>query len=204
MIVLSAEQMSNDYQSLPEHDLHAAILKKDNQAFSELVYRYSKKYFHLAYRMLHDDQDAEDVVQECFVKYWNSPHLWDSSKAKFTTWFYRVVTNKCLDLLRKRKRTQTVDDADQDLVDPLDVENEFDHRHKEALLKRALNSLSEPQRMAITLCFYEGLSNQEAADIMEVSLRSLQSHILRGKKALKESLYEQRREEVPYNDKERI
>jgi DNA-directed RNA polymerase specialized sigma24 family protein len=94
--------MNIDAQARTDEELMELVKKGDRASFSELVTRHTSKYYGLAYRMLASREEAEDTVQESFLMLWASPEKWDSGrKVKFTTWFYRVITNACLD--RKRK-----------------------------------------------------------------------------------------------------
>jgi len=126
------------------------------------------------------------LVQAAFLKLWERPNLWDPRKhTKFTTWFYAVVTNLCLDYVKRRKPLPLPDEIE--LVDgAADQEDALEQKQQRALLDRAIQALPERQRVALTLCFYEGLSNQEAADVMGVNLKALQSLVMRAKTTLKE------------------
>lgn len=170
-----------------DEQLMLLIQTHDRHAFSVLVARHSQKFYSLAYRSLFNKTDAEDVVQDAFLKVWRKPKLWSSKKqAKFTTWFYRIVLNACLDM--NKKKVITTDVLEQELEESSKVE-QGDGNSQLADLEAALRSLPERQRTALNLCFYEELSNQEAADIMGVRLKSLQSLIMRAKANLKKTLF---------------
>ncbi len=152
----------------------------------ELVNRHSKRFYSITYRLLFSKNDAEDVVQQAFLKLWERRLFWNPSKeAKFTTWFYRVVVNLCLDHNRKKKPMPLCENME--LVDEQDgQEILLDEKRKQALLDRFIQELPERQQLALTLCFYEGLSNKEAAEIIGIKLKALQSLIMRAKTTLKE------------------
>jgi RNA polymerase sigma-70 factor (ECF subfamily) len=180
-----AENSENKIES--DEQLMLLIQVHDKYAFSVLVTRHSKKFYNLAYRSLINKADAEDVVQEAFLKIWRKPNLWSSKKqTKFTTWFYRVVLNACLDM--NKKKTVTGDAFEQEFEESSKVEVR-DESSQLVDLETALRHLPERQRTALNLCFYEGLSNQEAADIMGVRLKALQSLIMRAKTNLKKKLF---------------
>jgi len=181
MIESSETEIESDEQ------LMLLIQAHDRHAFSVLVARHSQKFYSLAYRSLFNKADAEDVVQEAFLKVWRKPNLWSSKKqAKFTTWFYRIVLNACLDM--NKKKVITTDVFEQELEESSQVEQD-DGNSQLADLEAAFRSLPERQRTALNLCFYEELSNQEAADIMGVRLKALQSLIMRAKANLKKILF---------------
>lgn len=165
------------------------VLKKNHAAFTELVGRHASRFYALAYRTLFDKVAAEDMVQEAFLKLWRQPEFWQHNvgTARFTTWFYRVVLNLCLDVNKKKKPFLL--DEDFDLADEQsDLERVSSHNQQQSLLDQAIARLPEQQRTALNLCFYEKHSNQEAADIMGISLKALQSLLIRSKSALRQQV----------------
>jgi len=173
---------------LDDESLIRQIQEGKHEAFVELVGRHSKRFYSIAYRLLFSKNDAEDIVQQAFLKLWERRLFWNPYKgAKFTTWFYRVVVNLCLDHNRKKKPMPLCENME--LIDEQDgQEILLDEKRKQALLDRFIQELPERQQLALTLCFYEGLSNQEAADIIGIKLKALQSLIMRAKTTLKEKL----------------
>lgn len=171
-----------------DHELLALIQDGNGHAFALLVERHTERFYRLAYRYLQNKAAAEDVVQDAFLKLWENPALWQPERnSKFTTWFYRVVVNLCLDM-RKKKKPAALDD-DLPLIDDRTPADEMMMRAQEQKsLEREIDALPERQRQALNLCFDEGLSNQEAADIMGVNLKALQSLIMRAKTTLKERM----------------
>lgn len=165
------------------------LLKKiscgDSSAFACLVRRHTDKFYKLAYRILVNPSDAEDVVQEAFLKLWQCPYLWsDTKNSKFTTWFYRVISNRCIDLKRKQIPMQMNEDFDIKQEQQLD--DELHKKQQKLLLESLLLQLPERQRLAIILCFQEELHHKEAAEIMDISTKALESLLMRGKSTLKE------------------
>ena len=134
-------------------------------------------------------------MQDAFLKLWKKPESFDASKGvKFTTWFYRVVSNVGIDVMRKKKPQAGADVIDYmadgaDLADEAMVQNE-----QQAMLEAAIQELPERQKMALNLCFYEGLSNREAAEIIGVGVKALESLLMRAKKSLKEKFGDDERE----------
>lgn len=170
-------------QQQTDEQLMVLIQAHNHEAFSELVTRHSDRFYALAYRTLFNQSDAEDVVQECFLKIWHSPTLWQQKRgSKFTTWFYRMVVNACFDL-NKRKSSQETSLTGQDY--DLAVVEDYGSEHKLSAIEEALKELPERQRTALNLCFYEGLSNKEAASVMDINLKALQSLVMRAKTTLK-------------------
>ena len=158
------------------------------EAFVEIVNRHSKRFYSIAYRLLFSRDDAEDVVQQAFLKLWERRLFWNEDKgAKFTTWFHRVVVNLCLDLKRKKKPIPL--SGNIEMVDKQAGQEMLLHeKQKQALLDRFIQELPERQQIALNLCFYEGLSNQQAAEIIGVKVKALQSLVMRAKTTLKDRL----------------
>ena len=166
-----------------DEELMVLIKAYDNDAFSTLVARHSDRFYSLSYRTLFNQSDAEDIVQESFLKLWRKPELWQEKKnSKFTTWFYRIIVNACYDL-NKKKSSQEAFLVDEDYAQV--AEDESLSQQQLSAVEVALKNLPERQRIALNLCFYEALSNAEAADVMGIRLKALQSLIMRGKAALK-------------------
>jgi RNA polymerase sigma-70 factor, ECF subfamily len=171
-----------------DHELLELIQSGSGQAFAVLVERHTERFYRLAYRYLQSKEAAEDAIQDAFLKLWENPALWQPERnSKFTTWFYRVVVNQCLDL-RKRKAPVALDE-EMPLIDDREAVDELMMQAQEQkLLEREIAALPERQQTALNLCFDEGLSNQEAAEIMGVRLKALQSLIMRAKTTLKERM----------------
>jgi RNA polymerase sigma-70 factor (ECF subfamily) len=176
------------FSHFDDESLIRQIQEGKHEAFVEIVDRHSKRFYSLAYRLLFSKNDAEDTVQQAFLKLWERRLFWNQQKgAKFTTWFYQVVVNLCLDHNR-RKKPVTFSEG----MEPFDKQDGpemlLDEKRKHALLDRFIKELPERQQLALTLCFYEGLSNKEAAEIIGIKLKALQSLIMRAKTTLKEKL----------------
>jgi RNA polymerase sigma-70 factor (ECF subfamily) len=170
---------------LDDESLISQIQEGSHEAFATLVNRHSNRFYRIAYRFVSGKDDAEDIVQDAFLKLWNRPNLWDPGKGtKFTTWFYRVVINLCLDH-RKKKKLVNLSEGIEFADEKPGADILLDVHQKQALLERLICELPERQQLAINLCFYEGLSNNEAAQIIGVRVKALQSLIMRAKTTLK-------------------
>ena len=163
------------------------IRRGDHGAFAILVRRHTNMFFAAAYRMCGDRTESEDVVQEAFLKLWTKPGAWDPAKGvKFTTWFYRVVTNLAIDRNR-RERHYEGSAAMENAPDRADrADQALETQEENEILERAIASLPDRQKTALNLCFYEGLSNKEAADILGIGVKALESLLMRAKAGLKE------------------
>lgn len=173
-----------------DESLMGRVQRGDHQAFAHIVQRHSGRFYAVAYRMVGNSAEAEDVVQDCFLKLWNKPDIWNRKKnAKFTTWFYRVVTNAAID--KTRRNVKIV--SGEALFDHMDdgrrsVEQEMQMSETQRELEDAIAALPERQRAALTLCFYEGLSNKEAAEVLNVKVKALESLLMRAKAGVRDYL----------------
>ena len=172
-----------------DEELLALIQDDSHEAFSILVQRHTERFYRLAYRYLQNKETAEDVVQDAFVKLWEDPARWQAErKNKFTTWFYRIVVNLCLDRQKRKKPLELGDQeiliADERQTPDVEVLNKEKHK----ILENEIAALPERQRTALNLCFEEGLSNQEAAQVMGLNLKALQSLVMRAKTTLKQRM----------------
>jgi RNA polymerase sigma-70 factor (ECF subfamily) len=170
-----------------DESLMRLIKGGNHQAFSTLVRRHTQRFFAAGYSLSGNATQAEDMVQEAFLKIWQKPDLWKEDKgAKFTTWFYRILVNMNIDAIRKNKRNAG-DAALEYMTDPSQSpESETVINDEQAQLEAAIASLPERQATALNLCFYEGLSNAQAAEVMGVKVKALESLLMRAKAGLKD------------------
>jgi RNA polymerase sigma-70 factor (ECF subfamily) len=168
------------------------IAEGDQRAFEKLMRRHLARTARLAQRILGASQAAEDVAQEAFIRVWKHAGDWEEGGAKFTTWLYRIVVNLCID--EKRKKTFTSIEAVAEPLDSADnAEQTLQRAEKAVEVRKALSELPERQRAAFVLCFYEEYSNKDAADILGVSVKALESLLVRSRRTLRESLKEEKK-----------
>lgn len=173
----------------PDADLVVRIGRGDRAAAQILLARHLPKMLSLARRMLamRDPAEAEDAVQEAFLKVWRNAGRWRPGKAKFETWIYRVVLNQCYDRLRKKPMAAL--DAAAAVVDPGPAPGaalEAEQRAK--AVENALARLPERQRAALLLCHFEEMGNIEAAEAMRISVEAIESLLSRGRRNLRNML----------------
>jgi len=187
--------MERNYNGREDELLLRQIQKGKHDAFAKLVNRHTKRFYSIAYRLVINKDDAEDIVQDAFLKLWDRPEMWNQSKqTKFTTWFYKIIINLCVDHNKKKRAVNLSDDIE--LVDKQPGQDELINiEQKGAILDRFIQELPERQRLALNLCFYEELSNREAAEIVGVNIKALQSLIMRAKTTLREKVKTQHLED---------
>jgi len=171
--------------------------KGDQRAFRLLVERHSRSIFRLAFRMTGNEQDAEDMVQETFLRAWKQMHRYDG-RAAFSTWIYRIASNCSLDLIRARK----VHGEQQPISGDENQPGTFDHLAAgdasperlmgsgqiARMLGAALEELSETERTAFLLRHYEGCGTDEIARALGVQTNAAKQSVFRAVQKLRRAL----------------
>jgi RNA polymerase sigma-70 factor, ECF subfamily len=178
-------------ESLKDEDLVARVSAGDKSAFRALAQRHGVRFRSVAYRFTRDISLAEDMVQEAFVTLWTKANIFDSGRAKFTTWFQRILVNKCLDEARKRKTFQLPEGYDAK-DSSANSEEKLAEREVAARLRLVLSHLSERQVTAVTLSYFSGLSNQEAANTMALNIKAYESLLLRSRAKMRTALMKEK------------
>jgi RNA polymerase sigma-70 factor (ECF subfamily) len=182
-----------------DRELVQAAQRGDKPAFAQLVAKYEQRVYNLARKMVHDPQDAEDVLQETFISVYR--HLADfHGESSFSTWLYRIATNASLMKLRARKDTTV------SLDEPVEAESNGEFLPREivdwsitpeqallsaevrAQMDQAVNALPTTLRAVFVLRDIEGLSVQETADVLGLSVPNVKTRLHRARLQLRESL----------------
>ncbi len=166
-----------------------AVAKGDKDAFTEIVTRHLAPLIHFALRYVGRRPDAEDVAQEAFIRLWNNAPNWEEKGFSLRSWIYRITYNLCIDELRKRKPVTSVDDEVSLTAGEQPDENLYRNQQQQKVAA-ALNELPERQRTALVLCVYQGLSNLDAAAVMDISVDALESLLSRARRALRNTMME--------------
>lgn len=183
----------------PDAALMLRVKQGDTAAFTELVDKYKQPVMNVAYRMLRDATEAEDLAQIVFVQVFKSAHRYRVS-SKFSTWLFTIARNLCLNEIRRRSRHPT------DSIEARHPEQEDEpapqfedkqtaspperllHGELEEKIQQALAGLPENQRLAILLCRQEDLSYEDIARVLGCSVSATKSLIHRGRETLKQQL----------------
>jgi len=163
------------------------IADGNSSAWPALVERYATMLMRCAWRVLGDRSEAEDVAQECFVRLMGKAAGWQPDGAPLKTWLYRVAVNLSIDRKRAR-RTRSLDDVAEPTDEgrgALGADRRLDQRRR---VRDALDDLPERQRLALVLVHYEGMSQQEAAAVLALTVDALESLLARGRRRLRERL----------------
>ena len=163
------------------------IAARDAVAFGTVVSAQSVMLHRVAYRMIGDAAEAEDVAQEALLRLWASAGRWRPGQAGIAAWLTRVTVNLCLDRLRRR-RFASDEEAPERADDSPGAEALVEEEQWRRAAVAALGDLSERHRAAIVLTYYEELPNALAADTLEMNLKAFESLLLRARAAMRAAL----------------
>jgi RNA polymerase sigma-70 factor, ECF subfamily len=176
----------------------------DLDSFNQLVTRWERPIYALAYRTLGREEDARDVVQEAFLRAFRGLRGF-KGEAKFSSWLYRITLNLCRDWIRKERRapivqvpegTDPIDLADDQAAPTESVEELVARRELSQAVARAMAELPEEQRTAIMLKEYHGLTFQEIADLLDCPLSTVKTRLYQGLSVLRRRLERRQTEEA--------
>ncbi|MEZ5316017.1 MAG: sigma-70 family RNA polymerase sigma factor [Vicinamibacterales bacterium] len=187
-----------------DEDLVALATAGDLEAFNQLVARWERPIYALAYRTLGREEDARDVVQDAFLRAYRGLKGF-KGQAKFSSWLYRITLNLCRDWIRRERRAPIVQTPEgTDAVDLVDSHSDPDEsveelvarREMSAAVARAMAELPEEQRTAIMLKEYHGLTFQEIADTLDCPLSTVKTRLYQGLSVLRRRLERRQAEEA--------
>ena len=149
--------------------------KQQREAFSMAVEQYSEQLYWKIRRMVLSHDDANDVLQNAFIKAWNKLASFQN-KSKFSTWLYRIAINEALDFLRRQKLIYQVSpDDDESVSSKLMSDDYFDGSRAEAILQEAIATLPEVQRMVFNLRYFEEMKYSEMSILLDTSEGALKA-----------------------------
>lgn len=185
---------------MTDKEIIEGIAENNRLAFKYLVDTYSNMVYSTCYSFLHNADDADDISQEVFTEVYLSVDKFRGD-AKVSTWLYRIAVNKSLNYLRKNKRKKMLrsieafftSDSESEATEIEDsetanAENRLEQKETGKIIRKAINELAENQRIAFTLLKYQDMSYKEIAEIMNMSLSSIESLIFRARKSLQKKL----------------
>ena len=187
-----------------DEELVATATAGDIDSFNQLVSRWERPIYALAYRTLGREEDARDVVQEAFLRAYRGLRGF-KGQAKFSSWLYRITLNLCRDWIRRERRTPVVqvpegvdpvDLADERVAPQESVEELVSRREMSQAVARAMAELPEEQRTAIMLKEYHGLTFQEIADMLDCPLSTVKTRLYQGLSVLRRRLERRQAEEA--------
>ena len=162
----------------------------DKAAFREVVQSYQRMVFSLSLKMLADEEEAKDVVQETFIRVWQGIRSYDPQKP-FKTWLYTIATRLCLDRLKRQKPIVPMPDDERTLhrfASDDNSQRQMENAEWAAIVRLLAEGLSEKQRIAFSLCQLEGLSPQEAEEMTDMDARQLKSNLYVARQTIRKRL----------------
>ncbi len=184
------------------NDIDKLLVKRsksgDIEAFEQLIFDYQKKAYNIALRVMGNQEDAKDMCQEAFIRIFKSIEGF-KEQSSFSTWMYRIVTNVCLDEIRKKKKIETVSldgtyETENGQIhfetasDDDTPEEAYIRTEKKRIVLKSINELSEEYKTVIVLRDIQGFSYEEIANILCCSIGTVKSRINRGRNTLKDKL----------------
>ena len=169
------------------------VSRGDRDAFAALVEIHAPALERFATRMLLERQRAEEVLQETLMKAWQEAARYDPEKARLSTWLHQIAHNLCIDILRRQRREQPLAENAETIIDSDESpESLVQTQETQRQLTSAVSALSQRHRTALILTYYQSLPNRDVAQIMGISVRALESLLVRARRELKTILEESR------------
>ncbi len=180
-----------------DEELVARSASGDADSFNQLIARWERPIYALAYRVIGREEDARDVCQETFLRAFRGIAAF-KGQAKFSSWLYRIALNLCRDWIRRERRTPVVQAPEGvDLTELVaergpaeSVEDLVSRRDMSRLVAKAMRALSEEQRTAVVLKEYQGLTFQEIADLLGCPLSTVKTRLYQGLTLLRRELHQ--------------
>ena len=180
---------------LTDEELVSRSMGGDPESFNQLIKRWERPIFALAYRTIGREDDARDVVQETFLRAFRGLSGF-KGQAKFSSWLYRIALNLCRDWVRRQRRTPVVQAPDGvDLIELAgqaesveSADEAVERKDLSRAVARAMSTLPEDQRAAIVLKEYHGLTFQEIADLLGCPLSTVKTRLYQGLTVLRREL----------------
>ncbi|WP_441238088.1 RNA polymerase sigma factor [Bradyrhizobium sp. 930_D9_N1_4] len=176
-----------------DSELLDKLAADDEAAFRMLVERHIDRAYAIALRIVGNAADAEDVVQDTMLKIWSHRGRWQHGRAKFSTWLYRVISNRCIDLRRKprNENVETVPEVADDQPGAVEI---IERNELNGMLELAMQRLPEQQRIAVIFSYHENMSNGEIAQVMDTTVAAVESLLKRGRQQLRQLLRKHERD----------
>lgn len=175
-----------DQDDATDFDLMRMIGAGNREAFAVFCRRHAGRCLSIANHLLRNDADAEEAVQDTFMRVWKTADRWRAGEARVTSWLYRVVVNLCLDQMRKASRLSvSIEHAAEVIAADPNPESVVGQRELAQVVLRAVATLPPRQRAALSLVVCDGLECAEAAAAMGVSVGTMESLLVRGRRHLR-------------------
>lgn len=173
-----------------EHDIISRCQQGDREAFRWVVQTHQRMIFSLALKMLCDEEDAKDMVQETFIRVWQSIRSFDSQKT-FSTWVYTIASRLCIDRLKRARKVVALPEDELVLrrfASDGDEQLSLENKEWVSIVRTLAESLSDKQRLVFTLCQLEGLPSAEVEQITGLDARQVKSNLYVARQTIRKRL----------------
>lgn len=181
-------------KNFSDQEIIDSVLKGNESDFSIIVDRYKNKAFSMLKRMLKNEFDAEEILQDCFLKAYHSLRSF-KGEAKFSTWFYKIVYNTALTKLSSKKRK--IESEMSSVEDHFNLESDYDSKYVEKkdldeFLQEIVNRLPERYSAIITMFYLNQMSIEEISEIMHISVSNVKVMLHRSRNSLRDLILNSR------------
>ena len=183
-----------DYQKFDDETLLRLIQRGHEKALSELYDRFGRLVFSIAYHSTGDQEGAEEITQDVFIRVWEKASTYRVEQGRVATWLTSIARNRAIDILRHkmvRPESRSIAWEEFTFFDPADeqdVEGEIELSQLQQRMRRAVRQLPDEQRQALALAYFKGLSHQEIAATLDEPLGTVKTRIRLGMQKLRQML----------------
>ncbi len=193
IIVWSTMISAEDSEQARDVNLLKRISQGDEKSFAQLYDRYSGLLFSMIFRILKDEKESEDVLQEAFMLIWDKSGVFDATVGKPSTWITALARNKSIDRLRsKQARLQVLDVAQTEIIEslptPSNPQDEIWREEKAATVRAAMKELPQEQKEVLEMAYFGGMTQVEISQKIQEPLGTIKARIRRGILKLRDGL----------------
>ena len=178
--------------SITDQQLISQCLEGNKDAFRLLVQAHQRRVFSLALKMVGDEEEAKDVVQETFIRVWQSIRNYDPQKT-FSTWVYTIASRLCIDRLKRSSRMVVLPEDEITLrrfASDTDSQQSLENREWVSIVRMIAEGLSDKQRLVFTLCQLEGIPSAEVEQITGLDAKQVKSNLYVARQTIRKRLKE--------------
>ncbi len=176
-----------------DEELAFKAVRGDKEAFAELVHRYQKPIFALAYRMVGNREDARDIAQEAFLKSYRALARFKEN-SRFSPWLYSIANNLCIDALRRKGRNNVSldeplpDGGERQVAGGVDPLKQLETQETSLQVQKAINALPAKFKNVLVLRHMQELSYEEISQALDIPVSSVKTHLFRAREALRKQI----------------
>ncbi|GAE93692.1 RNA polymerase sigma-70 factor [Gracilibacillus boraciitolerans JCM 21714] len=171
--------------------LYQSIQNNEQTALEALYDKYEKLLFSFVYKMSHNRELSEEVVQEVFLKIWTKKGMYDASKGKFSSWLLTVTRYTAIDFMRKKSEIHDYSLEERDSLQQSEpsADEELEWKEDSKMIKKAMNHLNQEQQKVITLFYFKAFSQREIAEQLDIPLGTVKGRIRLALQHLKKHIH---------------